>query len=615
MKKILFFLILVCLGKALQAQYVYTIKADSVKITNSCDTAELIIENHTQTVPGFLFNKGRGRTEFRRVLNKISDTLVTIGPDTLHLANAWLQGGNRFNSTGLFGTLDNNHIDFYTNGLQRGRWANTGNLLIGNGPDNGYKLQLHDKGNIVFSPTLSRPNDYIIFGGYMNPDDGQNMIISTSDGTTGHAVLMERDGNIGMGWGSPTGWNVGHPTFRISANGTVSIASTSMYFGQTGGPYNSSALVTSVSSGTEWQDGGNYPNGANHYYFGTVLNGPYSGYSRAPLFIGARYLTFNTGDNDIEAARITQSGNMAIGSNEDYGQKLQVRGSARIWDSLLVQGRIIQGYLQEAQMGNGLILDRADNSSRLLGPGGIIYESRSGGDQHVFRNVIGNQFTGTMVTIDPGPYPELPDNQLALKVRARDEKDFVVTVKGWTGIGTITPSAQLHTTGSVRFAGLTNDNSLTRVVVADANGNLYYKDAASTFNGTMNSDLAVNGTVSAKKMLISQAGRWPDYVFSKQYQLPSLTEVEKFINQNSHLPGISSAAEVEKKGIDVAGNQAALLKKIEELTLYAIEQEKKLQKQSEEINELKNQNKEVESLKQQIAELRTLIISASQSKK
>jgi hypothetical protein len=88
-------------------------------------------------------------------------------------------------------------------------------------------------------------------------------------------------------------------------------------------------------------------------------------------------------------------------------------------------------------------------------------------------------------------------------------------------------------------------------------------------------------------MLITQTGRWPDYVFSKQYQLPSLTEVENFINQNSHLPGIPSAAEVEKKGIDVGSNQAAQLKKIEELTLYIIQQDKELKSLKQEIEELK----------------------------
>src|ERR1700749_3600524 len=111
MKRFLFLLVLVCTMQGIHAQYIYTIKADSVKITNSCDTAELIIENHTQTVPGFLFNKGRGRTEFRRVLQNINDTVVTIGLDTLRIPNAWVQGGNRWNTTGVFGTMDNKPID------------------------------------------------------------------------------------------------------------------------------------------------------------------------------------------------------------------------------------------------------------------------------------------------------------------------------------------------------------------------------------------------------------------------------------------------------------------------------------------------------------------------
>lgn len=84
MKRIIFILSILLLGNVLHAQYVYTIKADSVKITNTCDTAELIIENHTQTVPGFLFNRGRGRTEFRRIA-QLDDTSVVVGGDTIHL--------------------------------------------------------------------------------------------------------------------------------------------------------------------------------------------------------------------------------------------------------------------------------------------------------------------------------------------------------------------------------------------------------------------------------------------------------------------------------------------------------------------------------------------------
>ena len=115
MKNLSVILILLSLGLRLQAQYVYTIKADSVKITN-CDSAELILENHTQNIPGFLFNTGNGRTIFKRAAVRLDDTTYVVGADTIRLPNAWVQGGNAFGATGVLGTLDNNPLDFYTNG-------------------------------------------------------------------------------------------------------------------------------------------------------------------------------------------------------------------------------------------------------------------------------------------------------------------------------------------------------------------------------------------------------------------------------------------------------------------------------------------------------------------
>jgi hypothetical protein len=105
MNRILLFLALMGAGQRVHAQYVYTIKADSVKITNTCDTAELIIENHTQTVPGFLYNKGRGRTEFRRGAMAIDDSLYLIGGDTINLYKGRV---NVTASNGLNAT--NNHV-------------------------------------------------------------------------------------------------------------------------------------------------------------------------------------------------------------------------------------------------------------------------------------------------------------------------------------------------------------------------------------------------------------------------------------------------------------------------------------------------------------------------
>jgi hypothetical protein len=100
------------------------------------------------------------------------------------------------------------------------------------------------------------------------------------------------------------------------------------------------------------------------------------------------------------------------------------------------------------------------------------------------------------------------------------------------------------------------------------------------------SKLAVNGDITAKKVRVTPNG-WADYVFDPTYILRPLPELEQFINRQHHLPEVPTTAEVEKDGIDVGGNQALLLKKIEELTLYVIELNKQVQLQKDEIARLK----------------------------
>ena len=89
------------------------------------------------------------------------------------------------------------------------------------------------------------------------------------------------------------------------------------------------------------------------------------------------------------------------------------------------------------------------------------------------------------------------------------------------------------------------------------------------------SDIYVRGEVHAKKFRATYTP-WPDYVFDPLYKLPQLDEVENFIHTHRHLPGIPSAQTVEKEGIELAEMNALLLKKIEELTLYVIEQQKQI---------------------------------------
>jgi hypothetical protein len=97
--------------------------------------------------------------------------------------------------------------------------------------------------------------------------------------------------------------------------------------------------------------------------------------------------------------------------------------------------------------------------------------------------------------------------------------------------------------------------------------------------GTMSPDskLTVAGNIHAKEVKVTlNAGSVPDYVFSQDYKLQSLQEIEEYIKQNSHLPEIPSAKEIEKNGLLLAQMNMSLLKKIEELTLYMIEMKKEL---------------------------------------
>ncbi len=113
--------------------------------------------------------------------------------------------------------------------------------------------------------------------------------------------------------------------------------------------------------------------------------------------------------------------------------------------------------------------------------------------------------------------------------------------------------------------------------------------------GTSNpqNKLDVNGVIHAKEVKVDLNG-WADFVFKKDYPLPTLEQVEKYISENGHLPNVPSEKEVIEKGLSLGENQKLLLQKIEELTLYSIEQNKLLKIQSEKIELLQ---KELNTLK------------------
>jgi hypothetical protein len=173
---------------------------------------------------------------------------------------------------------------------------------------------------------------------------------------------------------------------------------------------------------------------------------------------------------------------------------------------------------------------------------------------------------------------------------------------GWNKTSTLqgTYPVQIFNSNATKWAGIGYDFSSAFRIWVNATSDDVCGTGLSAFSilndgnvgiGTSNptQKLSVNGTIRAKEVIVETTG-WSDYVFAKDYDLRPLSEVEQHINQDGHLPGIPSAAEVSEKGIGLGEMQARLLAKIEELTLHQIALEKRVNAQAVELDALKKEN-------------------------
>jgi len=163
------------------------------------------------------------------------------------------------------------------------------------------------------------------------------------------------------------------------------------------------------------------------------------------------------------------------------------------------------------------------------------------------------------------------------------------TPSGTAGSGaTITQRFIVQQDGTIGLGGSQTNSTITGAnVVILSGGNVGIGTTVFSKGSTSNFyQLAVKGNIHAKEVDIDLLN-WSDFVFDKNYKLNSLTEVEKFINEHKHLPDVPSASEVKENGISVGNIDAKLLQKVEELTLYIIEQNKQIQNLQKEVEGLK----------------------------
>ncbi len=364
--------------------------------------------------------------------------------------------------------------------------------------------------------------------------------------------------------------------------------------------------------------------GFNNYYNGAwkVLQDGYSGMMTVSSITGnMQFATFPTATKNkavTPSVRMTilQNGNVGIGTATP-GSLLEIKGG-------------------DETLGGNLYFTSGTQSIQFATPG-----ITSQAMMNMFPS--GTQNPDRMVIAHSPSYQDW-----GLRYRdTTDQFDFIGSgasrlsvnlSSGFVGVGTAAPSSALHVIGTETLAGnlnFTNSNqsiqfptptanpapmiymfasgttNTKRMVIAHSSAyptwGLRYADTTDQFDFVAGgaSRMAINlgngnvgigvetpvyklevcGTIRANEVRVETG--WCDYVFEKNYKLKSIDELEQYINDNKHLPGVASASEVEKEGLKVAEMNKAMMEKIEELTLYVIQLSKDNKKLQDEIDALK----------------------------
>lgn len=261
------------------------------------------------------------------------------------------------------------------------------------------------------------------------------------------------------------------------------------------------------------------------------------------------YTTTDGGTTITPRHYFSQNGNMGVGGFSGPGVplgRLDVVGAG--------VSSSTNTFLLRSSIGDTLLRMRDD------GRMGIGYNGTSYGRTLNMGGTGINFYTANEAAFGGAVFPT--DTSLVIWSNSA-ANNYLVLQPSWgnTGVGTYTPNAKFHVNGTQLIGG----NS-ARIATGYS--------------------LSVDGKIIAEEVKVQLSTSWPDYVFGKNYKLMPLEELEESINKNKHLPNIPAAAEIEKDGISLGDMNKRLMEKVEELTLYIIDLNKKNNALAEKVEKL-----------------------------
>lgn len=300
------------------------------------------------------------------------------------------------------------------------------------------------------------------------------------------------------------------------------------------------------------------------------------------------------------SALLDVNGNMVVDSSAIIKDSLDVKKNFKVEGDMRVKGKSV--FVDVGKFKDNLVIDgitKMNGDAKVYGA----LKLKSEEDTSIaFTRLVGIKPGGKLVSFDFGidlpPGPPTSNCTMVLpwsKANTLDQNAPANAVAlcpsyGDLGIGNFNPQAKTHIYAQLKTGlivetnhindyayGFTSkvDRDLTKAITV-------YNTSSSAETFKVNG----NGEVYATKVIVQETP-FPDYVFNKDYNLLSLTELDSYIKENKHLPNMPTAQEVEDNGADLGEINRVLVEKVEELTLHTITQQKQIDYLLNEMQKLK----------------------------